>query len=135
MFSLGSLILVAAGSAFGGMLRFWLGLVIDRRQAGRLPWGTVVVNLSGALLVGLLVAPLALFGDRGVPLPAALLVTGFLGSYTTVSAFGLQTVVMVRQGTVRMAILYAALSVGGCLLSAVAGLQLGFFLVGGAGGS
>ncbi len=135
MLSSNSLVLVAAGSATGGMLRFWLGLVIDRRQAGRLPWGTIVVNLSGALLVGMLVAPLALFDDGRVSLPAALLVTGFLGSYTTVSAFGLQTMVMVHQGALRKALFHVALSIGGCLLGAAVGLQVGYFLVGMAGSS
>jgi fluoride exporter len=131
MLSSTGLSLVAAGSAAGGMLRFWLGLVIDRHLAGRLPWGTIAVNLSGALLVGLLVAPLALFGDGGPSLPTTFLVTGFLGSYTTVSAFGLQTMIMVRQGQVRKAILHAVLSVIGCLLGAVTGLQLGRLLFGG----
>ncbi len=131
MLSPGSLILVAVGSAMGGMLRFWLGLVIDRRWPAQLPWGTVIVNISGALIIGALGVPLGLFDDGRLSLPAALLVTGFLGSYTTVSAFGLQTLVMLRQGALSRAILHVLLSVFGCLMSAVAGMLLARLLVSG----
>lgn len=134
MLSPGSLILVAVGSAMGGMLRFWLGLVIDRRWPAQLPWGTVIVNISGALIIGALGVPLGLFDDGRLSLPAALLVTGFLGSYTTVSAFGLQTLVMLRQGALSRAILHVLLSVFGCLMSAVAGMLLARLLVSGGGG-
>ena len=72
------------------------------------PWGTLVVNVSGALLIGSLLPLLAGFeggvvsgsGSPGV----ALLVVGLVGSYTTVSSFSLQTFALMEEGSWRAAI-------------------------------
>ena len=74
-------LLVVLGAAVGAPLRFALGHWLD----GRLPWGTILVNLVGSFLLGLL-SGLALSGDQ-----MALLGTGFCGALTTYSAFAVQT--------------------------------------------
>ena len=119
---------VALGSALGGMIRYWIGIAVDRRMPASLPLGTLLVNVSGALLIGLMAAWLTIAdGGEIVPIRAAV-VTGFLGSYTTVSAFSLQTLVMVREGRVFLGVIHVAMSVGGCLLAAFLGLAVGRFV-------
>jgi fluoride exporter len=123
-----ALLAVALGSALGGMARYWLGTLIDRRSDGSWPTGTLVVNFSGAFCIGL--ASAILGTDELTSLPWALLVTGFLGSYTTVSSFSLQTLLIARQGRVFRAVMHVGLSVTGCLLAAVVGMVAGQWIMG-----
>lgn len=74
-------LLVALGAAVGAPLRF----AIASRFDGRVPWGTLVVNVAGSALLGVLSA-MALSGNA-----MALLGTGFCGGFTTYSAFAVQT--------------------------------------------
>ena len=122
-----SLLLVAAGGALGGMGRLALGQLCARGLGARFPWGTLVVNLSGALLAGALAARL------GVPTSLELssawlgLVVGLLGGYTTVSSFSLQTLSLWQSGQPRLAI-------GNVLATTLVGLALavlGWWLAGG----
>lgn len=117
---------VLAGSALGGMARYWLSGVVSRSVGETFPWGTLAVNVSGAFAIGTLAGALA-------PLPAAdwqpgiryLLVLGFLGSYTTVSSFSLQTLALARNGQWRAASGNVLMSGGLCLLAAGLGYALG----------
>ncbi|WP_338036031.1 fluoride efflux transporter FluC [Halorhodospira abdelmalekii] len=90
------LVAVALGSALGGMARYWVTDAVDRRLSRRFPWGTLVVNGSGAAAAGALAAlliasPWFALDEADVDGAAALLLIGFCGSYTTVSTFALQT--------------------------------------------
>lgn len=114
-----SLLAVLAGSALGGLARFLFARLVDSRTGGRFPWGTLAVNTSGALLIGLVLGVGA--GSATVDL---LLVTGFLGAYTTVSAFSLQTVELIHRRRSVAAAGYAAASIAGCLIAAGAGMSL-----------
>ena len=76
-----TLVLVALGAAIGAPLRFVAGHLLD----GRLPWGTVIVNVTGSLLLGLF-SGAALSGEA-----MAFLGAGFCGGLTTYSAFAVQT--------------------------------------------
>lgn len=121
--------LVAIGSALGGALRFWLAGRFGTGLGERFPLGTLVVNVSGCLVIGFVLAAL-----RAVPAgdaPGALLalgVTGLLGSYTTVSSFSLQTLQLLDDGDRRGALLNVVLSLAGCLLASGLGLVLGRWL-------
>lgn len=112
---------VAAGGALGGALRHVLGSWVDRRAPGTFPWGTLIVNLSGCFAAGFLVGMLA---SRQTPLVTGLLV-GVCGSYTTVSAFSLQTLTLLQQGRRTAATACVALSVVGSLAAAAIGLAAG----------
>jgi len=120
------LIFVALGSALGGIGRFWLSGVVGRRVGERFPWGTMAVNVSGALAIGL-VAAAATRGDGPFATPAAwqLAVIGFLGSYTTVSSFSLQTLSLAREGELMRAGRNILLSLGLCLGAVALGFALG----------
>jgi fluoride exporter len=108
-------IAVAALGGAGAVARFVLDGAVAARAAGELPVGTLAVNLSGALVLGLL-AGLALHGD-------ALLLAGTatIGSFTTFSTWMLETQRLVEDGEARVAALNVVLS----LAAGVAAVALG----------
>jgi fluoride exporter len=110
------------GSALGGIARHWLSTLVEARTRTVMPWGTITVNVSGAFLIGI-VAGAAVDGSW-LAMPAAwrFLVIGLLGSYTTVSSFSLQTLLLIREGEPRRAAANVALSVASCLAVAWLGL-------------
>ncbi len=114
--------LVLLGGFFGGIARFYVSGLIGRRIGETFPWGTLVVNVSGALIIGA-VAGLAR-ASGGVFAGEAfdnLAVVGFLGGFTTVSSFSLQTLHLALDGEELQAILNALLSGGLCLAAVAAG--------------
>ena len=118
------LISVALGSVLGAVARYFISGFVARRIGETFPWGTLFINVSGAFLIGLLGA-LAQNNASilASPDPWLFAVTGFLGAYTTVSSFSLQTLTLARDGESRRAIAYVAISVVFCLVA----VTLGFF--------
>lgn len=117
---------VAIGGALGGAARFWLSGLIARRIGEAFPWGTLVVNLTGAFAIGVLAALLAERSAQAV-LQMSLwtgLVIGVLGSYTTVSSFSLQTLTLLRDGDYARAAGNVTASLIGCLAAVSAGYLL-----------
>lgn len=90
---------VFLGSALGGMARYWCSGVTARAIGSTFPWGTLVVNVVGSMLIGLF-ATLALSGGIFGQLPDAGLfaMVGFCGGYTTISSFSLQTLNLALEG-------------------------------------
>lgn len=124
------LIAIAVGSALGGMARFGLSGFVGRRIGETFPWGTLAVNASGALLLGLAAGAALAAGVPGDTHMWNFLVFGFLGSYTTVSSFSLQTLLLTQEGEWRHAAANIALSLGGCLAAAALGMFAGARLAG-----
>lgn len=119
----GSLLLVAAGSAVGGALRFAVGSALAPRAPLAFPTATLLVNVAGSLLLGVLLRDAPAAGE-----PSALrlaLTVGLCGGFTTFSTFGYETVRLVQGGAAARAALYVALSVGLSLLAVAAGLAIG----------
>ena len=117
------LLVVAVGGALGGAARFWVSGVVARRIGETFPWGTLVVNVSGAAILGALAAVLLAAESHAVgnvPVWSGLVV-GILGSYTTVSSFSLQTLALVRAGETVRAVGNILGSVTLCLLAAALG--------------
>jgi CrcB protein len=105
------ILLVALGGAVGSVGRFKLsGLVLHHTIDWRFPAGTFVVNVLGCLMAGLL-AGLAEEHDLISPEARLLLFTGVLGGFTTFSAFGLETMFLLRKGEVAIAAANVGLSV------------------------
>ena len=123
---------VALGGALGGVARVWLAGVVTRRLGERFPWGTLVVNVTGSGLIGV-AAALALGNDGAAmarPSAWALLVVGVLGSYTTVSSFSFQTLVLLQAGEPGRAGANIAASVILCLgAAALAWLLAGWMVI------
>jgi CrcB protein len=108
--------LVLLGGFFGGISRFFVSGFVGRRIGETFPWGTLIVNVSGALVIGAL-AGLARLGG-GIfagEMFRDLAFVGFLGGYTTVSSFCLQTLNLALDGQGLQAALNAILSTGLCI--------------------
>ena len=101
---------IALGSACGGVARFALAMAVQQRVGPNFPVGTLVVNVSGSFLIGLLLR-YALGTSAISPEVRALLTTGFLGGYTTFSTFSYETLVLIEDGQSLRAGLYVLLSV------------------------
>lgn len=109
--SLRDVLLVGAGGAVGAMARHAMsGALLAASTQARFPVGTLAVNVLGCALIGVFAAMAeALPGLNG---PARLLlVTGVLGGFTTFSAFGLETMLMLRRGDAAFATMYVIASV------------------------
>lgn len=103
-----TLALVALGGALGSAARVLVAQFVTQRLGDAFPWGTLVVNVSGALMIGAMVPALtdiqSLTDGRAAPPGAALLIVGLVGSYTTVSSFSLQTLALIEEGAWRAVI-------------------------------
>jgi CrcB protein len=120
---------IGLGSAIGGIARHKLTVLVTSRLGGVFPWGTVLVNISGSFLIGLLAALTATPGR--LPIPEAgrhFLMVGILGGYTTFSAFSLQTFQLANEGTWLACGGNILVSVAGCLIAVVLGYGLGHAL-------
>ena len=119
-------ICVVLGCALGGAARYFLSGVVARRVGETFPWGTLSVNVSGALLIGVFGAlardNASLFASSN---PWLFAVTGFLGCYTTVSSFSLQTLSLARDGESSRALGYVVISVA----LSIGAVAVGFALV------
>ena len=132
--SLREIFLVASGGAAGSVLRYAVSGVAQRLFAhgvgsgapgiASFPAGTLVVNVSGSLLIGL-IAGLAESRSLLSAEARLLLVTGVLGGYTTFSAFSLETLLLLRSGQTLTALASVALQVVLGVAAAFAGFSLG----------
>jgi CrcB protein len=103
-------LLVMLGAALGGLARYVIGTAVMQRFAGRFPLGTLVVNVTGCFLIGIL---LPLLTERGEPRPnlRLLLVVGVLGGYTTFSSFAWESFQAIDEGSRWIGFANVALSV------------------------
>src|SRR5206468_2011815 len=111
---------LAVAGALGTLVRYWLSGLVHRYCKETFPFGTLAVNLVGCLLIGLfmdLVREHQAFG----PETRVVIVVGLLGGFTTFSAFGYETIELVRGGS----LLLAALNVGGNVVVDLAAVWLG----------
>ena len=109
------LMLIGLGGVIGTLARFGISQWIDGRTSSAFPYGTLFVNLTGCLAAGFL---FQLFEQTGWhPNLRLAAIAGFLGAFTTFSAYGLQTLLLAREG----ALLSGLLNV---LLSNAAGLSM-----------
>ena len=122
---LSALTCIVIGSVLGGSARYFVSGVIARHLGETFPWGTMTINVTGAFLIGIFAALAthegSLFASHN---PWLFAVTGFLGCYTTVSSFSLQTLTLARNGETRHAIRNVVLSVCLCLGAVTCGFWL-----------
>ena len=105
------LIWVALGGAIGSMARYGVStLVMKQVNPTNFPWGTLSVNILGCMLAGVFLVVAE--SMQSISHEARLfIVTGLLGGFTTFSAFGIETLGLLRRGDVLIAISYASLSI------------------------
>jgi len=117
-------LLAAAGGALGTVGRYFVGLFAERLWGPNFPWGTLIVNVAGSLMIGLLVEAVARAMNQSADM-RVFIVTGFLGGFTTFSSFSLDTMNMLERGDVVPALLYVLGSLIIAFAAVFAGLAIG----------
>ena len=115
------LLAIALGGALGSVARYLVGTWIGPRASG-FPVGTLIINVTGSLLLGFLARSLS--GRPHAPALGAALTIGFCGGFTTFSAFSLETMALLERGAWARALLYALASVTLCVGGAAAGVAI-----------
>ncbi len=119
-----SLIFIATGGAIGAVLRYYSSVGVYLLLGKGFPYGTLFVNVSGSLLMGLLSVLMLERFNIGPEWRAAVLV-GVLGSFTTFSTFSIETLNLLEQGDMMRAITNIVLSVLVCLAAVWFGVLIG----------
>jgi fluoride exporter len=116
---------IALGSALGGVLRYWCSGLIARWFGETFPWGTLIVNVAGSLLIGFVATLSAPDGRLLIgSVTRQFIMLGLLGGFTTFSSFSLQTLALAQNGEW----LRAATNVVGSVLLCLMGVWLGHAL-------
>jgi CrcB protein len=103
-------VMVGIGGCLGSVLRFWLGSYIGGKMGTRFPYGTLVINVTGSFLIGLVFALLTV-RTQWSPNWRYLIPIGFIGGYTTFSSFEYETLRTIQDGQFGLGLLYVGLSV------------------------
>jgi CrcB protein len=114
---------IAIGAAVGGVSRYYLSTAVQHRMGSTFPWGTLVINITGSVVLGFIMR--YALSTPGVSVELRLLfTTGFCGGYTTFSTYSYETATLIEDGQLGRAGTYALASV----LLALAGTFTGFAL-------
>ena len=118
-----NILLVGLGGFAGAVARYLLGgWVLHHTFSAKFPWSTFAINLLGCLVIGVL-SSLAERLEWLSPSMRLLLLTGLLGGFTTFSAFGLETVLLLRRGEPWIAAAYVLASVLACIFAVWLGMK------------
>ena len=123
--TVGNVLAVALGGALGAVLRFFVSTRVNAwTSAMAFPTGTLAVNAIGCFIIGWTTGTQV----GRAPWSDAIglfLIVGLLGGFTTFSAFGNETIALVREGAALKATLNVALQLGVCLVAVALGLAAG----------
>lgn len=118
------LVAIGLAGAFGALARYLLGRFIAKRVGMQFPLATLMINVTGAFVIGLL---FALAGRKLLSATVQLtLATGFLGGFTTFSTMSWEGIQLARAGSTRLSMLYLIGSFSLGLIAAALGLTLGW---------
>ncbi|KXG76645.1 putative fluoride ion transporter CrcB [Fervidicola ferrireducens] len=114
---------IALGGAAGALFRYFMSVWLNDKITTVFPIGTLVVNLLGSFLVGLIysismnfIVPVAIF--------RSLIMVGFLGAFTTFSTFSLETLLLIHEGSFAMAFLNMLANILGGLIAVFLGISV-----------
>jgi len=116
-------LLIAAGGALGSVLRYWVGTTVNERLTSRFPYGTLLVNISACLIIGVSLELL----NRHVEVSPSwrfLVPIGFIGAYSTFSTFEWEIFASLRAGAFWVAILNVVVSLVLGLVAVAVGVSL-----------
>ena len=119
-----SYVIVFLGGGIGAALRHGINILAARILGTGFPHGTLIINVTGSLVMGLVAAYFAFKGDASQHW-RLFLTTGILGGYTTFSAFSLDAALLYERGEIGSAALYVL----GSVVLSIAGLFAGLYLV------
>lgn len=116
---------IALGGAIGSLGRYYAALAFTALTGTWLPWGTVLVNITGSFVIGC-AGGAFISGEPATlsPVVRYFVIAGLCGGYTTFSAFSLQTVELLQVGLPGRALLHVVLSVVACVLATAVGYGL-----------
>lgn len=120
-------LLLSLGAILGANARYWIGVWAGAHLGTGFPYGTLIVNVAGCFLIGLFNA----LGETRFnisPEVRIFFAVGFLGSYTTFSSFGFETVSLLRTGSLGLSLLNLLGNVVAGFLAVVLGLYVGRLL-------
>jgi CrcB protein len=120
---------IAVGAAAGGVSRFYLTVAMQQRFGETFPWGTLLINVTGSLLLGFIIRYAMATPSMSLEL-RLMLTTGFCGGYTTFSAYSYETAVMLEKGEYGRAAFYSIGSVVLALLATFAGFVIARAILG-----
>ena len=113
-------LMVAIAGALGCLARYGVGLAGQRLLGDRFPWGTLAVNLAGSFAIG---AVMVMAETRQLdPRLRIAAVTGFIGGFTTYSAFAYESLRLAAAGSWGPALLYVSLTTGFCFAGCLLGI-------------
>ncbi len=120
-----TLALIGAGGALGALARYGVVLAVAATlgSSSLLPWGTLLVNVIGSLAIGVLVGTLSETATMQA-IARPFLIVGFLGAFTTFSAFSMETLSLLESGRLGAALVYTTLSVVTCVAAAWVGMRM-----------
>ena len=118
------LLVIALAGALGTMARYAMGFGIHNVAGHSFPYGTLTVNVVGSLVIGILYVVIVESGSGLVHYRAPLML-GFLGAFTTFSAFSLETIQLMEAGNILKASANVLLNVVLCLVACWGGLAIG----------
>lgn len=123
MDKLSQIVLLSLGGVLGVNARYWFGLWVSRYAGSQFPWATFFINVSGSFLIGFFTMVLT----RWLPHHhmRLLVITGFLGGYTTYSSFALESVMLWERGEKSLSLAYVAATVIVGFLAVLLGMALG----------
>jgi CrcB protein len=118
-----SFLIVGLGGAAGSMLRYGVQRIFTTERGGEFPTGTLLVNISGCFLIGMLwsLFTRSMTWNEEMKL---LLMTGFCGGFTTFSAFTMESIGLLKESKTSLFVIYAAASVIGGLLATLIGFRI-----------
>lgn len=120
--NLADIVWVGLAGSVGAVARFYLDGTIRGRVASRVPVGTIVINLAGSLLLGVLTGMVVF--HHVIPTLTLVAGTGFCGGFTTFSTASFETVRLLQLGELAAVGINLAVTVGGTLAAAAAGMAL-----------
>lgn len=121
-------LLVCLGGAAGSGARYLVSLWAARALSGPFPWATLLVNLAGCFLLGLIMQVALTTTSLSVEV-RLLLTTGVMGGLTTYSTFNYETIKLWQEGATRFALVSFGVTTVGCLAAGLAGLVVGRLIV------
>ena len=119
-----NIIFVILGSGLGGGTRYWISTTVENMLGKAFPYGTLTVNVIGSFCIGIL-ATVLLAKTNNAGALRYLLIVGFMGGFTTFSAFSLETLHLFKHEAMLYAILNIMLSVVLCIAAVWIGSLLG----------
>jgi CrcB protein len=118
---------IAIGGALGSVARFWVGTTVAGRMGTRFPFGTLLVNITACLIIGLSLELLNRHANLN-PSWRFLVPIGFIGAYSTFSTFEWEIYSNLTQGTFWIAILYLTVSLVAGLIAVALGVSAARYL-------